>query len=120
MQAALQYPGQIATLIVPADAAWLEAGRSAPVLPKPTPAMASAEAIEQAAGALRSSRKGMILICGAALIERGLNAAGRVAAVSRERCSTPMHEARYRTIRRNPLSLHTVRRYAPISGEHLL
>ena len=29
-----------------------------------------------------------------------------------------MHEARYRTIRHNPRSLHTVRRVAPISGEH--
>jgi len=120
VRAALQYPGQIATLIVPADTAWLEVGRSAPALPKPPPAIASAEAIEQAAGALRSSRKAMILIRGAALTERGLNAAGRVAAVSRKRCSTPMHEARYRTIRHNPRSLHTVRRYAPISGEHLL
>ena len=31
-----------------------------------------------------------------------------------------MHEARYRTIRHNPRSLHTVRRVAPISGEHLV
>ena len=28
VQAALQYPGQIATLILPADAAWLEADRA--------------------------------------------------------------------------------------------
>ncbi len=40
--------------------------------------------------------------------------------VRRRRCSTPMHEARYRTIRHNPRSLHTVRRVAPISGEHLV
>jgi hypothetical protein len=33
---------------------------------------------------------------------------------------SPMHEARYRTIRHNPRSLHTVRRVAPISGEHLV
>jgi acetolactate synthase I/II/III large subunit len=80
VQAALQYPGQIATLILPADTAWLEAERSAPALPKPMPAIPSAEAIEQAAGALRSGRKTMILIRGAALQERGLIAAGRIAA----------------------------------------
>jgi acetolactate synthase-1/2/3 large subunit len=40
VQAALQYPGQIATLILPADAAWLEADRPAPALPKPMPAVA--------------------------------------------------------------------------------
>src|ERR1700757_5523255 len=52
VQAALQYPGQIATLILPADTAWLEANRPAPALPKPIPAIASDEAIEQAASAL--------------------------------------------------------------------
>ena len=90
VQAALQYPGQIATLILPADTAWLEAERSAPALPKPTPAIASAEAIEQAAGALRSGRKTMILIRGAALKERGLKAAGRIAAATGARiaCDT--------------------------------
>src|SRR6516164_8263260 len=59
VQAALQYPGQIATLILPADTAWLEADRPAPALPKPTPAIASDEAIDQAASALRSGRKTM-------------------------------------------------------------
>ena len=32
---------------------------------------------------------------------------------------SPMHEARYRTIRHNPRSLHTVDG-SPISGEHLV
>ena len=35
VEAALQPPGQIATLIVPADAAWGEAGQPAPALPRP-------------------------------------------------------------------------------------
>jgi hypothetical protein len=39
-------PGQIATLILPADTQWLQADRSAPALPKPTPAIPSAEAID--------------------------------------------------------------------------
>jgi acetolactate synthase I/II/III large subunit len=80
VQAARQYPGQIATLILPADAAWLEADRPAPALPTPSPAAVSTEAVDQAAAALRSGRKTMILIRGAALRERGLHAAGRVAA----------------------------------------
>jgi acetolactate synthase I/II/III large subunit len=90
VQAALQYPGQIATLILPADTAWLEADRPAPALPKPMPAMASAEAIGQASGALRAGQKTMILIRGAALKERGLTAAGRVAAATGARiaCDT--------------------------------
>jgi acetolactate synthase-1/2/3 large subunit len=90
VQAALQYPGQIATLILPADAAWLEADRPAPALPKPSPVTVSTEAIDQAAAALRSGRKTMMLIRGAALKERGLRAAGRVAAATGARiaCDT--------------------------------
>src|ERR1700761_7894752 len=90
VQAALQYPGQIATLILPADAAWLEADRAAPALPRPSPAAVSTEAIDQAAAALGSGRKTMILIRGAALKERGLHAAGRVAAATGARivCDT--------------------------------
>jgi acetolactate synthase I/II/III large subunit len=87
VQAALQCPGQIATLILPADTAWLEADRPAPALPKPMPTVVSAEAIEQAAGALRSGRRAMILIRGAALKERGLRAAGRIAAATSARIS---------------------------------
>src|ERR1700752_4672356 len=41
VQAALKYPGQNAPLILPADAAWLEADRPAPALPSPSPAMIS-------------------------------------------------------------------------------
>jgi acetolactate synthase-1/2/3 large subunit len=90
VQAALQYPGQIATLILPADAAWLEADRLAPTLPKPSPVTASTEAVDQAAAALGSGRKTMMLIRGAALKERGLYAAGRVAAATGARiaCDT--------------------------------
>src|SRR6476620_2776373 len=45
VQAALQYPGQIATLILPADTAWLEADRPAPALPKPVAETVATEAI---------------------------------------------------------------------------
>jgi hypothetical protein len=31
-----------------------------------------------------------------------------------------MHEARHRSIRRNPRYLHTLRRVAPSSGEHVV
>jgi acetolactate synthase-1/2/3 large subunit len=90
VQTALQYPGQIATLILPADTQWLEADHAAPALPKPAPAIASDEAIDQAASALKLGRKAMILIRGAALKERGLHAAGRIAAASGARiaCDT--------------------------------
>jgi acetolactate synthase-1/2/3 large subunit len=59
-------------------------------LSKPAPAEASSEAIAQAAAALRSGKKTLILIRIAALKERGLHAAGRIAAATGTRiaCDT--------------------------------
>jgi acetolactate synthase I/II/III large subunit len=90
VQAALQYPGQIATLILPADTAWMEADRPAPALPKPVAATVATEAIDQAAAVLKSGRKTMLLIRGAALRERGLDAAARIATTTGARiaCDT--------------------------------
>jgi acetolactate synthase-1/2/3 large subunit len=77
--ASLAPPGQIATLILPADTAWNDAEGPAPALPPPAPAPVSAEAIERAATATRAGGRCSILIRGAALGEAGLAAAGRIA-----------------------------------------
>jgi acetolactate synthase-1/2/3 large subunit len=72
-------PGRIATLIVPADAAWSEGGVIAevPALPKaPAPKVAT---IERAAAMLRSGLRTAMLIAGSALYGKGLAAAGRIA-----------------------------------------
>ena len=78
--ASTEPPGQIATLILPADTAWLEADRPAPPLPRPPIATADAKAVDQAANALRTGKKAAILIRGLALKEPGLKTAGRIAA----------------------------------------
>ena len=80
VQAARQAPGQIATLILPADAAWLEADRPAPPLPVAGPSPVAASAIDQVAEALRAGKRTVLLVGGAALRRRGLEAAGRIAA----------------------------------------
>src|SRR5437016_9562438 len=72
-------PGRIATLIVPADAAWGEGGVIAevPALPKaPAPKGAN---VERAAEMLRSGLRTAMLIAGSALYGKGLTAAGRIA-----------------------------------------
>jgi len=73
-------PGQIATLIVPADIAWSEGGSvvvlPVPVPKAPTPAPA---AVERAAAMLRSGEKTAVLLTGNALYGRGLAVAGRIA-----------------------------------------
>ena len=90
VQAALSPPGQIATLILPADTAWNEAEGEARALPRPQASEVSDEAVYRAVAALKNGKKTTILIRGAALKERGLRAAGRIAAKSGARlaCDT--------------------------------
>jgi acetolactate synthase-1/2/3 large subunit len=90
VQAAMTPPGQIATLILPADTAWNDADGPAPALPRPAASQVSGEAIDRVAQALKSGKKTTILMRGAVLKERGLTAAGRIAAKSGARlaCDT--------------------------------
>ncbi len=78
--AALEPPGGVATLILPADTAWNEANGPAPILPVPARARVSAEAVREAAKVLRSGEPALILLGGPALRERGLELAGRLCA----------------------------------------
>jgi acetolactate synthase I/II/III large subunit len=90
VQAARAAPGQIATLILPADTAWLEADRAAGPLPVCEAAPVSDAAIDQAAALLRNGKKTAILMRGTALKAAGLEAAGRIRAQSGARlmCDT--------------------------------
>jgi len=78
--AACTAPGQIATLIVPADVAWSDAGSVAalPAIVPKTPVPAAA-AVEQAGAMLRSGIRTAILMTGNALYGKGLAVAGRIA-----------------------------------------
>jgi len=78
--AALTPPGQIATLILPADTAWGPAKAPAAPLPLPSPPQVSDDAVSAAARALQSGEPCAILMNGAALTEQGLDWAGRIAA----------------------------------------
>ncbi|HLW88623.1 MAG TPA: acetolactate synthase large subunit [Terriglobales bacterium] len=94
--AASTAPGQIATLIVPADCAWSEGGAIAaiPALPKaPVP---SALALEHAAAMLRSGLKTAILMTGNALYGHGLETAGRIAASTGAKLLAPYPLTRLR------------------------
>ena len=80
IQAARVAPGQIATLILPADTAWGPAnGVAETMAPQPLPKV-SAEAVKAAAAMLRSGQKATLLMGGAALRHRPLELAGRIAA----------------------------------------
>src|ERR1700730_14513623 len=78
--AARMPPGQIATLILPADTAWNEGSGPAEVPPAVPPAPVSSAAVAEAARGLRSGEPCLLLITGHALRQQGLDLAGRIAA----------------------------------------
>jgi acetolactate synthase-1/2/3 large subunit len=77
--AARTAPGQIATLIVPADIAWSEGGTVAVLHGLHKPPLPATATIERASTMLRSGLRTAILMTGNALYGKGLAAAGRIA-----------------------------------------
>jgi acetolactate synthase-1/2/3 large subunit len=78
--AARTAPGQVSTLIVPADLAWSEGGVVAAPPNVPRAPMPKGKCVESAAASLRSGGQTAILISGNGLYGKGLAAAGRIAA----------------------------------------
>lgn len=79
VQEARTPPGQIATLIVPADIAWSEGGNPAIPLPVAIRPQVAPDVLQTAARILRSGEPAMLLLNGQVLCETGLLAAQRVA-----------------------------------------
>jgi len=92
--AARQAPGQIATLITPADCTWLEGATPGVVSEPPTPARVEEGAVQAAAAALRSGEPALVLLGGAALQEGAVLDAGRIAAGTGARIAAPTFFAR--------------------------
>ena len=92
VQAALTSPGQIATLILPADTAWGDGGQIADPLPVPEAPLVAPETIRSVARALRSGEPALLVLTGQALSEAGLVAAQRVVNVTGAmlRCPTQL------------------------------
>ncbi|MGB6844936.1 MAG: acetolactate synthase large subunit, partial [Candidatus Acidiferrales bacterium] len=82
-------PYRIATLIIPADAAWSEGG-SVPEIPAVhNPPLPSTETVNRAATMLRSGARTGLILAGSALQGRGLTAAGRIAAATGAKLFSP-------------------------------
>lgn len=77
--AARSHPGQIATLILPADTAWNEADGIAQVPEDSQSASYSPQAVDEAARVLRSGEQTLLLLTGKALTDEGLALAARIA-----------------------------------------
>jgi acetolactate synthase I/II/III large subunit len=89
VQAALTPPGGIATLVLPADCAWDEGAEPAAALAIPLPASVAPQSVATVARALQSGLPAMLVLAGAALGERGLRAAQRIAHASGAQLRTP-------------------------------
>jgi acetolactate synthase-1/2/3 large subunit len=94
VQAANTAPGQIATLILPADTAWNEGGAIAAPLPVPARAAVEPNSVRAIAQVLRSKQPAMLILYGHALSQAGLAAANRVAQVTGAKLRTPTQVSR--------------------------
>jgi len=72
-------PGQISTLIVPADCAWDESVDPIEAQPGPVPPTVAADTVEKAAEMLRNGQDTVVLMSNMALSEKGLELADRIA-----------------------------------------
>ncbi len=83
VRAAMGPPGQVATLILPADVSWSEARGPAEPVAAPTVETPDAEAVDTLAKVLSGDDKAMLLVGGRVVAsEAGLVAAARVGAVT--------------------------------------
>ena len=107
VRVARRAPGNIATLILPADAAWTDLPDDTPApaaVPLEGPRPPDAQAIRAAADAIRSGRTTMLLLGGTALQGRALAAAGRIAHATGVRLACETSNRRVeRGITRTPL-----------------
>jgi acetolactate synthase-1/2/3 large subunit len=77
--AAMGPPGRVATLILPADASWLEGAEPAPAPPPARRAEVADDVVDGVAKVLVSGEPCVLLLGGSAVRETGLAAASRVA-----------------------------------------
>lgn len=82
-------PGQITTLIVPADVAWGEGATTASLGVFPAAKLPSGDAIDRAGEMLRLGASTALLLSGRALYGEGLRHAGRIAAATGAKLLSP-------------------------------
>jgi acetolactate synthase I/II/III large subunit len=80
VEAALRPPGEVATLILPADVSWSDGGEPFPPLPRMARATVDSETVEQVVKVLRSGEPAALLLGMSAMRRSPLLAAARIAA----------------------------------------
>lgn len=82
IQAAVNPPGQVSMLIIPADISWSDAGEAGAAAPFPRRKQPGEAAIHEAARVLRFEQNAGLLLGGTALTSPALEAAGRLASAT--------------------------------------
>jgi len=82
-------PGEIATLIIPADVSWGEDGAVCAPIPIPPASLPSTTAIEQSVVMLSSGKPTALLLSGKALYGKGLRLADQIAATTGAKLLSP-------------------------------
>ena len=98
-QAAKTAPGQVATLVLPADSSWNEGGEVGLVLQTPARQSVAPDTVRTIARVLRRGEPTVILLAGQSLTDAGLLAANRIAHATGAVLRTPspvVHMARGR------------------------
>ena len=80
--AAMGPPGQVATLVLPADVSWSDGAAVAPVRARPAPVAVTEAVLGEIAAVLRTGEPAVLFLGGRALREPGLMAAARIAAAT--------------------------------------
>ena len=83
-----RFPGQIATMLVPADCAWGETNKLGPVIEIPEPPKVDDKEIDKAFNALSKSNNALLFLGGDFLDEESVNLAGRIATAANCRLAT--------------------------------
>src|SRR5579872_7475400 len=94
VRAASTPPGQVASLIVPADFSWSDGGEPAAPLPPVARAVPNRARVREAAAALRSGEPAGLLLGGTALLAPAVQSAGRIAAATGARVLAGRYLAR--------------------------
>jgi acetolactate synthase-1/2/3 large subunit len=94
VRAACTPPGQVATLIVPADFSWSDGGEPAAPLPRMVRATPDRDRIRNAAAILRSGEPAGLLLGGTTLVGSGTEAAGRLVSATGARVLAGRYLAR--------------------------
>jgi acetolactate synthase-1/2/3 large subunit len=87
-------PGQVATLIVPADFSWSPSGATGAVLQNQARRAVDCDRVAEAAQILRAGKRVGLLLSGSALTDRGLAAAARIEASTGARVFANRYAAR--------------------------